>query len=76
MPLIECEDCGAKVSPRAQSCPRCGAPVPRPGDKLDAGIGCLYLFEGLFRGCGGCALMIATLAGLAAIVACALLYVR
>jgi hypothetical protein len=27
--LIECDDCGKKVSSRARACPGCGSPVPR-----------------------------------------------
>lgn len=25
--LIPCKDCGTQISPRATSCPKCGAPV-------------------------------------------------
>ena len=27
MALIDCPDCGRRVSPRAPSCPHCGAPL-------------------------------------------------
>ncbi len=29
MALVKCEDCGHDVSDRAQSCPKCGAPMPK-----------------------------------------------
>ena len=35
MPMIECYECGQKVSDYAKSCPKCGA-VAKPGDyKID-----------------------------------------
>lgn len=30
MSLIACAECGSQISDKAASCPRCGAPVPRP----------------------------------------------
>ena len=30
MPLIDCPDCGHKVSRRAPTCPQCGAPIAQP----------------------------------------------
>lgn len=30
MALIECQDCGAQVSDRAQACPKCGGPMAAP----------------------------------------------
>lgn len=30
MALIKCYECGAEISDAAQSCPRCGAPQPKP----------------------------------------------
>lgn len=30
MSLVECADCGAKISKRAEACPSCGAPVESP----------------------------------------------
>lgn len=29
MPLVSCPDCRRDVSPRAPSCPHCGAPIAR-----------------------------------------------
>ncbi len=31
MPLVQCRDCGAEVSPRAEACPRCGGPMVSGG---------------------------------------------
>lgn len=29
MPLINCKDCDTEISDSAESCPKCGAPVPK-----------------------------------------------
>ncbi len=31
MPLTACKECGNEVSTKAAACPKCGAPVRRPG---------------------------------------------
>ncbi|WP_295376109.1 zinc-ribbon domain-containing protein [uncultured Pseudacidovorax sp.] len=35
MALIDCPDCGRRVSPRASSCPNCGAPIAAAGRPAD-----------------------------------------
>ncbi|MBP6898041.1 MAG: zinc ribbon domain-containing protein [Pseudacidovorax sp.] len=35
MALIDCPDCGRRVSPRAPSCPNCGAPITAKGRPAD-----------------------------------------
>jgi TM2 domain-containing membrane protein YozV len=60
MALIECIDCGNNVSQRAQSCPKCGAPVSPPGpNTLNVGLKdqkdktaayLIWLFLGSFGG--------------------------
>lgn len=43
--LIKCADCGAEVSPRAKTCPKCGAPVRRRGRRTAIVVfGVLLLF--------------------------------
>ncbi len=43
MALINCIDCGERVSDRAKSCPKCGCPIERRklsgGDKVASNIG-------------------------------------
>ena len=34
MALIKCYECGAEISDAATSCPRCGAPQPRPESQM------------------------------------------
>jgi zinc-ribbon domain len=46
--LIHCPDCGASVSRKATSCPKCGRPLKRPGFLTQvARVGCLAIV-GLF----------------------------
>ena len=33
--LIDCDECGNKVSDRAKACPQCGAPVTPPPKQID-----------------------------------------
>ncbi len=35
MALIDCPDCGHRVSPRAPTCPNCGAPIAATGRTAD-----------------------------------------
>ena len=55
MALINCTDCGNKVSNRAKSCPKCGCPIERDklkgGDKVAANIGLIIgIIAGVFLG--------------------------
>lgn len=44
--LIKCTDCKKKISPNAETCPNCGAPVPKNGKQkkqISTGCGCLII---------------------------------
>lgn len=47
MALIRCTECKAKVSEKADACPKCGAPVEKSGKKqkkqISTGCGCLIV---------------------------------
>ena len=63
MPLIDCPECGKRVSDRAATCPDCGCPIApaevqtieKTGKKYKAAeiIGLSILFVGVFIGCAG-----------------------
>ena len=50
MALRECKECGADVSTKAKTCPRCGVPEPtdsRPSKTFTGCVGCLLLVVGV-----------------------------
>ena len=69
MPLVPCPDCGKEVSPRAPTCPQCGAPLqakpertPEPSSRPVAvrrvgayweGIGFVLIVVGMIGGMVG-----------------------
>jgi hypothetical protein len=46
MALIKCAECKTKVSSKADSCPQCGAPIPKSSKY--ASIGCLIFWLPIF----------------------------
>ena len=53
MALISCKSCGNQISPQAASCPKCGAPLPKPVSLVKltgAAIICVIVFP-IFYSC-------------------------
>lgn len=48
--LVNCKDCGKKVSPNAEMCPHCGAPFPKKPFKCKT-IACKMFFIGIILIC-------------------------
>lgn len=48
MALVKCNECGNKVSSKANSCPKCGAPPPPEPPKSKVSIGHIFLVLSLF----------------------------
>jgi DNA-directed RNA polymerase subunit RPC12/RpoP len=53
MALIECKECGHKVSDEAKACPSCGAKVPQPPGRLKVlfwGLVIIFTLKSIFDG--------------------------
>jgi predicted amidophosphoribosyltransferase len=52
MSLIDCKECGRKVSTKADKCPHCGSPIENPINNfinLLKSIGYLFLAYGFYK---------------------------
>jgi hypothetical protein len=46
MALIRCPDCNKRISPRAPTCPGCGAPIASAGEAAGSGVVQLQTIQG------------------------------